>query len=119
MTFKSIEIHYDIDRIPGIAGGAPAGRSVVPFARMRPPRGPADTALAFRNDAIELIEEALLAAGAGEWEGAEIGRGQVSFGFAVDDFDVAEAIVKQTVAGTPFAGFREIVRREFDMADLV
>ncbi len=110
MTFKSIEIYYDIDRIPGVGGDVPR--------RGLPGQDTADAALAFRNDAIELIEDALLAAKAGEWEGAEIGMGEVNFGFAVDDFDVAEAIVREAVAGTQFAGFREIVRNEFDMADL-
>jgi hypothetical protein len=110
MTFKSIEIYYDIDRIPAIAGDV-AGRSV----RVG---DSTDAALAFRNDAIELIEDALLAAKAGEWEGAKIGTGEVNFGFAVDDFDEAEAIVRNTVAGTRFENFREIVRNEFDLADL-
>ena len=111
MTFKTIEIYYDIDRIPGIS-------AVV--ARPGLPRwDEADRALAFRNEAIELIEDALLAAKVGEWEGAEIGNGEVNFGFAVDDFDQAEAIVRKTVAGTKFENFRAIMRKEFDMADLV
>jgi len=111
MTFKSIEVYYDIDRIPG----TPTNLGWLG----RHPKGPDHAALDFRNDAIELIEDALLAARAGEWEGAEIGMGEVNFGFAVDDFDQAEAIVRKTVAGTKFEHFREIVRNEFDMADLV
>ncbi len=110
MTFKSIEIHYDIDRIPGIAGET-AGRGL-------PWKTETDEALAFRNDAIELIEDAFLAAEAGEWESAEIGRGEVSFSFAVDDFAQAEAIVHTTVAGTRFACIRQILRKEFDLAAL-
>lgn len=107
---KSIEIHYDIDTIPGIcAGGAEPGMSR---------RDTADRALEFRDDAIELIEDALIAAGAGEWEAARIGRGEVNCGFAVDDFDAAEAIVRKAVVGTPFAAIREIVRRTGDAAEL-
>ena len=111
MTFKSIEIYYDIDRIPGVSGEV--------AMHGLPREDIAQAALEFRNDAIELIEDALLAAKAGEWEGAEIGQGEVNFGFAVDDFDQAEAIVRRAVAGTRFENFREIVRNEFDMADLV
>lgn len=106
MTFKSIEVYYDIASIPGV------------FGRVTGPGLPApdiaEVALEFRDAAIELIEDALLDAGAGEWQGAEIGMGEINFGFAVDDFDLAEAIVLTTVAGTPFAHYREIVRREFD-----
>jgi len=110
LVFKSIEIYYDIDNIPDIS-------AVV--ARPGVPRwDEADRALDFRNEAIELIEHALVAADAGEWEAAQIGRGEVNFGFAVDDFDEAERIVRKTVAGTPFAGIREIVRSESGMADL-
>lgn len=106
MTFKSIEIYYDIDRIPGITAC---------IAKPGLPRwDESDRALDFRNDAIELIEDALLAACAGEWEGAEIGGGEVNFGFAVDDFDEAEDIVRTVVTGTKFACIREIVRTEFD-----
>ncbi len=111
MVFRSIEIYYDIDTIPGLSG-------IV--ARPGVPRwDEADRALDFRNEAIDLIEDALLAADAGEWEDAEIGRGEVNFGFAIDDFEEAERIVRKTVAGTPFAGIREIVRSELDLADLV
>lgn len=110
MTYKSIEIYYDIDSIPGVSAMV---------TRPGLPRwDEADRALAFRNEAIELIEDALLAAGAGEWEGAEIGRSEVTFGFAVDDFDEAETIVRATVAGTRYHNIREIVRREFDLAVL-
>ena len=111
MVFKSIEIYYDIDDIPGL--------SAVVAKPGLPRWDETDRALDFRNNAIELIEDALVAAQAGEWEAAEIGRGEVNFGFAVDDFEAAERIVRKTVAGTPFAGIREIVRSELDMADLV
>jgi len=110
MVFKSIEIYYDIDNIPGIS-------VVVPRPGL-PRWDETDRALNFRNEAIELIEDALLSAHVGEWEGAELGRGEVNFGFAVDDFDEAERIVRKTVAGTPFAGIREIVRSELDLANL-
>lgn len=111
MLFKSIEIFYDIDTIPDVATNA--ARSGAPQC------DEADRVLDFRGEAIELIEEALLSAHAGEWEGAGIGRGEVSFGFAVDDFDEAEAIVRKAVAGTPYAGIREIFRFETEAADLV
>ena len=98
MVIRSIEIHYDIASIPGVFPGDPDG------------------ALDFRNAAIELIEDALAEADAGDWEGAEIGADEVNFGFMVDDFDAAEAIVRETVAGTPFANIRRITRNAFDPA---
>ena len=69
-------------------------------------------------DLRELIEDALTDAHAGEWEGAGISRSEVNFGFAVDDFDTAEEIVRKAVTGTRFEHFREIVRNEFDMIAL-
>ena len=93
-TEKSIEIYYDV-------------------ADMSP------EALDFRNAAMELIETEMEKAGIGEWEGAEIGKSidtdgfEVNFGFSVTDFDAAEALVRQTVAGTPFEGIREIKRNEY------
>ncbi|PIE07672.1 MAG: hypothetical protein CSA74_05945 [Rhodobacterales bacterium] len=107
MTYKSIEIYYDIGKIPGIA----ATDEKTGFPR------PEEIGLAldFRNNAMELIEEALMEAGAGEWEGAEIGMGEVNFGFTVDDFERAEAIVRKAVEGTEFAGIREIARTESAM----
>ena len=86
--WKSIEVYYDIDRIP------------VTF------EGPLD----FRNGAMEMIEAALTKAEAGEWSGAEIGMGEVNFGFAVTDFDRAEQIVRASVKGTVFDCIREIAR---------
>ncbi len=86
--YKSIEIYYDIDKIP---------------ANFSNP-------LDFRNAAMELVENALMNADAGEWEGAEIGMGEVNFGFEVEDFDRAETIVLNAVKGTPFEGIREITR---------
>ena len=110
MGFKSIEIYYDIDGIEALSGRVPEPGVAY--------WDTADRALDFRADAIELIEEALIDAEAGEWEGAGISRTEVSFGFAVDDFDTAEAIVRKAVTGTRFAHFREIVRNEFDMVAL-
>lgn len=100
---KSIEIYYDIANIPGMDI-----KDVDPGA-----------ALDFRNAAMELIETALEAEEAGEWEGAEIGMGEVNFGFTVEDFDRAEAIVRKAVEGTPYAGIRNIERTEFDPADFM
>ena len=59
---------------------------------------------------MDIIECALTAAGEGEWEGADIGMGQVSFGFEVGDPERAEAIVRAAVRGTPFENIREIAR---------
>jgi hypothetical protein len=86
--YKSIEIYYDIDSIPKTYGHP----------------------LDFRNTAMELIEAALEAEEAGEWSGAEIGMGEVNFGFEVEDFEIAEAIVRKAVKGTDFANIREITR---------
>jgi len=98
---KSIEIYYTIADIPDITDrNAFSGQ-----------------ALSFRNEAMDHIEQALLEADAGEWQGAEIGADEVNFGFDVSDFDQAEQIVRAAVAGTRFENFREIVRNEMDMAD--
>lgn len=102
MSQKSIEIYYDIAAIPGIED-----RSAF-----------SSEALDFRNAAMDHIERALTAADVGEWEGAEIGAGEVSFGFCVEDFDAAEAVVRQAVSGTRFANIREISRHEFTEEDL-
>ena len=98
MTLKTIEIYYDIATIPGCDPTHPMDPKALPF----------------RNAAMTLIEAALVNAEAGEWEGAEIGMGEVNFGFEVKDFDRAETIVRQTVAGTPYANIREITRSEYD-----
>ncbi|MEM6973861.1 MAG: hypothetical protein AAF577_13750 [Pseudomonadota bacterium] len=96
MIRKSIEVCYDIAEIPGL--------------------GPDDLrgALDFRNAASALIEAAVEEAGIGAWEGTEIGGGRVSFGFQVHDFERAEALVRQTVAGTEFAKIAEIERNVWD-----
>ncbi len=99
---KSIEIYYDIADIPGLKNRASFSGE----------------ALGFRNDAMEHIENALLDAGAGEWEGAEIGAKEINFGFSVEDFDRAEAIVRDCVAGTRFVGIREISRCEMSDEEL-
>lgn len=69
-------------------------------------------ALDFRNAAMEYIEFALGKAGAGEWVGAEIGDGTVSFGFDVQDFNQAETIIRSAVAGTEYDCIGEIMRHE-------
>lgn len=101
MTEKSIEIYYDIADLPG-----DCSRISV-------------KALDFRNAAMQRIEDALTSAGLGEWEGAEIGSGEINFGFSVDDFDAAEAVVRSAVAGTEFERIREIERRELDLEDFL
>ena len=102
MSEKNIEIYYDIDAIPGAREARNVGK----------------VALNFRNAAMDLIENALAEADAGEWTGAEIGSGEVNFGFTVTDFEKAEAIVRDTVAGTEFEGIRNIHRSEFSDEDL-
>ena len=61
--YKSIEIYYDIGDIPGISDRS----------------GFSAEALDFRNAAMEHIEAALEAAGAGAWAGAEVGGGGGKF----------------------------------------
>ena len=95
---KSIEIYYNIDDVPGIDS---SDQNCL-------------AALEFRNDAMMAIENALEAAQAGEWVGAEIGMGEVNFGFYVHDFEQAEGIVRAAVKGTPWAHIREIERREIE-----
>jgi len=106
MAFKTIEIYYNVNRIPGLYPGD------------------WDAALEFRNAAMEIIENALIDARAGEWAGAEIGscaatgEPEVNFGFEVEDFDMAEEIIRTAVEGTPYAGIREITRMETDPTEL-
>ena len=95
--YRSIEIRYKISRIPGAFSGR--GDDI-------------EHALGFRNDAMRLVEKALEAKGLGEWAGAEIGMGEVNFGFEVKDFDAAEAAVRKTVAGTKYEDIRQIARFE-------
>lgn len=92
MSYKSIEVYYDISAISG------------------------QDPLEFRNDAMHLIEAALEKAGLGEWAGAESGMGEVNFGFEVEDFARAEAVIRKTVSGTKYDCFREITRFEMDEA---
>ena len=103
MTEKSIEIYYDIADIPDITDRSDFSVE----------------ALDFRNAAMEHIENALTEANAGKWFGAEIGSGEVNFGFNVEDFDFAEATVRKAVLGTRFANIREIAQNEFSEEDFV
>ncbi|MBM7067522.1 hypothetical protein [Actibacterium sp. 188UL27-1] len=100
MTDKSIEIYYKIAEIPDFTD--------------RSAWSPG--ALDFRNSAMAHIEHALKAANLGEWAGAEIGSGEVNFGFTVNDFDHAEKAVYQAVADTPFAKIERIELTEEDFA---
>lgn len=101
MSYKSLEICYDIAQVPETDAAG----------------NPAEAALAFRNAAMDLIETALNEAGLGEWAGAEIGEDDLTFGFEVDDFDAAEAAVRAAVVGTPFETIREIIRFEDEDED--
>ncbi|MEM6895794.1 MAG: hypothetical protein AAF576_00340 [Pseudomonadota bacterium] len=88
---KHLEVYYDISAIPTSYGHP----------------------LDFRNAAMDRVEGAVMAAEAGEWEGAEIGMGEVNFGFKVEDFDRAKAVIRKAVMGTEFDCIREITRREY------
>lgn len=68
--------------------------------------------LDFRNAAMVVIEAALEQADAGEWTDAESGKDEVNFGFEVKDFELAEKIVREAVAGTPYDHIKEITRRD-------
>ena len=97
MSQLAIEIYYDVARIPGIEDRSDFSLE----------------ALAFRNAAMDHVEAAMMAEGAGEWEGAEIGSGEVNFGFAVESFEKAERVVRKAVAGTPYDCIREIARIDY------
>lgn len=101
MKLRGIEIRYDVAAIP-----TKSGYPATPLQ-----------ALDFRNAAMDLIEDALTAEGAGIWSGAEIGGDEVSFGFEVEDFALAEDIVRRAVADTPYAAMREIARIEVTDTD--
>lgn len=85
---REIEIYYDTASIPAEFGDP----------------------VTFRNAAMAIVEDALEKACAGEWSGAEFAADEVHFGFDVEDFDMAEEVVRHAVEGTPYANIREIVR---------
>ncbi len=93
ISYRSIEIYFNQSDIPN--GYDP---------------------LDFRNQAMELVETAMAKADAGEWSGADIGANletgepEVNFGFEVNDFGQAEALVREALRGTPFDCIREITR---------
>lgn len=109
MQVKSIEIYYDVSAIPGLGEADPV------------------RVLDFQSAAMELIENALLDADAGEGAGDGAsdgpgaqglgGAGQLAFGFDVADFDRAEAIVRSAVKGTPYQNIRQIERQSVDPND--
>lgn len=101
MIERSIEVYYDIEAIPGLKDRSNFSSE----------------ALKFRNKAMHHIEAAIIQAELGEWSGAEIGLGEVNFGFVVNDFDAAEQVVRDAVRGTEFEGLREIERREIDTSE--
>ena len=103
MIYKSIEIYYDIAAIPGCDGSNPMDPKAVPF----------------RDAARTVITEALAKAKIGTPEGAEIGMGEVNFGFEVRNCELAEATVRKAVQGTPYEGIREIVHFEDALEDLM
>ncbi|MBT8408422.1 MAG: hypothetical protein KJN93_02210 [Alphaproteobacteria bacterium] len=95
--YRSIEVYYDISALDVETDVA---------------------ALDFRNAAMHHIEFALDRQNLGEWTGAEIGLGEVNFGFEVRDFDKAEAAVRAAVKDTPYDCIREIRRFEFDESEM-
>jgi len=87
MTMKNIEIYYNIVDIPDITDRSDFSPEALPF----------------RNAAMEHIENAMTAVNAGEWIGAEVGSGEVNFGFDVEDFDASVCLfsaVCQSVFGS-------------------
>ena len=96
MTFKLIDVYYEIDGIHQTDDGSPA------------------CALKFRNEAVALTEGAIEAAGLGELDGAEIGSREINFGFEVTDFDKAEQLIRDTLVDTKFSNYRAIIRSEWD-----
>lgn len=102
MIFKSLEIFYDLDAVPDLSAV---------IARPALPRwDEAANALIFRAAAIEIIDAALIEAEIGEWNDAGLDHGTLRIGFSVDDYDIAEEVVRLAVAGTRFSEIREIVR---------
>ena len=102
MTYRSIEVYYDIETIPGCDGTNPMDPRALPF----------------RNAALELIEAVLDERGLGSAEGAEIGMGEINFGFEVTDCDAAESAIREAVSGTPYEGIREIARFEEELGEV-
>ena len=98
---KVLVVYYDAVSIRG-----EAGKPVEP-----------SEALTFRNAAMELIEAGLEAEQLGHWAGARITKNDVHFSFAVEDFDMAEAVIRATVEGTPYEAISEIRREEYDPDD--
>jgi hypothetical protein len=92
MSYKSIEVYYDIADIPGCDGSNPMDPKALPF----------------RDAAMELIASALKEHRLGQGEGAEIGMGEINIGFEVLDTDEAQDVVWDAVEGTPYEGIREI-----------
>ncbi len=102
MTYKSIEVCYDIEIIPGCDGSNPMDPLAIPF----------------RNAATELMEAVLEEEGLGTCEGAEMGAGEITIGFEVTDCAAAETVIRKAVSGTPFAAIREITRFEEELGEL-
>jgi hypothetical protein len=99
---KTIEIIYDVADIPGV----------------NPHDDYSLSALDFRNEAMDFIEQALCKwMPDAEWSFAESGMGGVNFGFCVPDFDQAEAIIRSAVKDTKFEKIRQFQRIEFDDDD--
>ncbi len=99
MTQQTLAISYDVAALPGVD---PHDRSA---------------ALGFRIEAMEVMENALTTAGAGEWQGVGMGHDprtgalEIGFGFTVRDGRAAEALLRATVDGTRYAGFAAKVQR--------
>ena len=74
-------------------------------------------ALHFRDAAMDLVDEAMEEHRAGRSTEAEVRAKEVSLGFRVRDYDQAERIVQQAVAGTQYDCISDIKRFEFDARD--
>lgn len=91
-----IGIRYDMASIPG----------------MDPDLSDLALAVAFRTEAMDLIECALEDRGLGEWADCDLGRGSVRMAFSVRDLVAAEEAVREAVRGTRFEQIGEIARHE-------
>ena len=80
--------------------------AVVPGAR--PGSAVEPRALKFRDEAVAIIAAVLETSGQGERDMASCAFGTVTARFRVDRFEVAEALVLEAIADTPYGAYSEI-----------
>lgn len=103
MSYKSVEVSYDIEIIPGCDGSNPMDPKAVPF----------------RDAALALIEAALDDSGLGTCEGVEMGAGEIVIECEVSDCAAAETAIRDAVIGTPYEAIREITHFEEELDEAV